>query len=146
MASDYGAVRRVASVPGIGLLTASALVAAVGVGSAFGRGRDLSAWLGLVPRQVSTGGKAKLIGISKRGNCYLRTLFIHGARAVLNRGSGQVGGDDGLGGRAQVARACQRRGCRRCKQACPYRVGRSDEWASVSAERDGPSISRRLPL
>ncbi len=58
---------------------------AVRDGSASTRGRDLSAWLGLIPRQVSTGGKAKLIGISKRGNCYLRTLFIHGARAVLNR-------------------------------------------------------------
>ena len=66
IARKDGAIRLVASVPGIGLLTASALVAAVGDGSAFARGRDLSAWLGLVPRQISTGGKAKLIGISKR--------------------------------------------------------------------------------
>jgi len=77
-------VLRLTEIPGIGPLTASALVAAIGDGRAFARGRDLSAWLGLVPRQISTGGKAKLIGISKRGNTYLRKLFIHGARAVLH--------------------------------------------------------------
>lgn len=77
-------MKRLAEVPGIGPIIASALVAAIGDGKAFGRGRDLSAWLGLVPRQVSTGGKAKLIGISKRGNPYLRKLFIHGARTVLH--------------------------------------------------------------
>ena len=69
-------------VPGIGPLTATALVAAVGNGAAFAKGRDLAAWLGLVPRQHSTGGKTVLRGISKRGNAYLRSLFIHGARAV----------------------------------------------------------------
>src|SRR5215831_9881273 len=71
------------TVPGIGPLTASAVVAAVGNGSAFRRGRDFAAWLGLVPHQHSTGGKPTLLGISKRGNAYLRQLFIHGARAVL---------------------------------------------------------------
>jgi len=59
------------------------MVAAVGNGSAFVKGRDFAAWLGLVPRQHSTGGKAKLLGISKRGNPYLRRLFIHGARSIL---------------------------------------------------------------
>lgn len=77
------AMKRLTEIPGVGPLIASALVAAIGDGKAFARGRDLSAWLGLVPRQVSTGGKAKLIGISKRGNSYLRKLFIHGARTVL---------------------------------------------------------------
>ena len=76
-------MRRLTSVPGIGPLTASALVAAIGEGNAFRRGRDLSAWLGLVPRQSSTGGRTRLLGISKRGNVYLRKLFIHGARALL---------------------------------------------------------------
>ena len=57
-----------------------------GNGSAFVKGRDFAAWLGLVPRQHSTGGKAKLLGISQRGNPYLRRLFIHGARAVLTQG------------------------------------------------------------
>jgi transposase len=76
---------------GIGTLTATALVAAIGDGRAFHRGRDLSAWVGLVPRQHSTGGKPKLLGISKRGGTYLRTLFIHGARTVVRHA---VGKDD----------------------------------------------------
>ena len=77
-------MRRLMEIPGIGPAIASALVAALGTGSSFGKARDLSAWLGLVPRQVTTGGKARLIGISKRGNRYLRKLFIHGARTVLH--------------------------------------------------------------
>jgi transposase len=75
--------RRLTSIPGIGPATASALAAAIGKGEAFAHGRDLSAWLGLVPRQFTTGGKAKLLGISKRGDKYLRKLLIHGARAAL---------------------------------------------------------------
>jgi transposase len=70
-------------IPGIGPMTATALVAAVGNGRAFDRGRDLAAWLGLTPREYSTGGRQHLGGISKRGNRYLRTLLIHGARAAL---------------------------------------------------------------
>ncbi len=77
--------RRLATVPGIGPLTASALVAAVGDARSFGRGRDLAAWLGLVPRRYSTGGKAKLLGISKRGSKYLRKMLVHGARSALPR-------------------------------------------------------------
>lgn len=73
---------RLQTVPGIGPLAATAIVAAVGKGSAFQKGREFSAWLGLVPRQHSTGGKTKLSGISKRGNEYLRRLLIHGARSV----------------------------------------------------------------
>jgi transposase len=75
--------RRLMRIPGIGVLTATALVAAVGDARTFTRGRDLAAWLGLVPRQATTGGKPKLLGISKRGNAYLRTLLIHGARTAL---------------------------------------------------------------
>ena len=77
------ASQRLEQVPGIGPLTASALVASIGDASAFQNGRQLAAWLGLVPRQHSTGGKPQLLGISKRGDAYLRTLLIHGARAVL---------------------------------------------------------------
>ena len=73
--------RRLLTVPGVGPLVATALVAAVGNASSFTRGRQLAAWLGLVPRQHSTGGKSRLLGISKRGNPYLRRLFIHGARS-----------------------------------------------------------------
>ena len=69
--------------PGIGPLVATAIVAAIGNGAAFRKGREFAAWLGIVPRQYSTGGKAKLYGISKRGNDYLRKILIHGARAVV---------------------------------------------------------------
>ena len=75
--------RLLSTIPGVGPLIASALVAAVGAGEAFEHGRDLSAWLGLVPRQATTGGRPKLLGISKRGNRYLRRMLIHGARAAL---------------------------------------------------------------
>lgn len=75
--------RRLATIPGIGALNATALMAAVGEAEDFAHGRDLSAWLGLVPRQMTTGGKPRLGGITKRGNVYLRTLLIHGARAAL---------------------------------------------------------------
>jgi transposase len=77
------ACQRLAQLPGIGPLTATALVAAVGDATEFKNGRQCAAWLGLVPRQHSTGGKTTLLGMTKRGNCYLRTLLIHGARAVL---------------------------------------------------------------
>jgi transposase len=82
LAREDEACRRLIQVPGIGPLTATALVAAVGNGAAFTKGRDLAAWLGLVPRQYSTGGRPSLRRITKRGNTYLRYLFIHGARAV----------------------------------------------------------------
>jgi transposase len=75
--------RRLATIPGIGVLNATALIAAIGNGQTFARGRDLAAWLGLVPRQVTTGGKPRLVGITKRGNKYLRKLIIHGARSAL---------------------------------------------------------------
>jgi len=75
--------QRLNDILGIGSLTASATYAAVGEGKDFVNGRHFSAWLGLVPRQHSSGGKTVLLGISKRGNDYLRTLYIHGARAVL---------------------------------------------------------------
>lgn len=69
--------------PGIGPLTASALVASIGDAKQLENGRQLAAWLGLVPKQHSSGGKPTLLGISKRGDIYLRTLLIHGARTVL---------------------------------------------------------------
>lgn len=75
--------RRLATIPGIGALNATALVAAVGEADGFAHGRDLAAWLGLTPRQMTTGGKPRLGGITKRGNVYLRTMLIHGARAAL---------------------------------------------------------------
>ncbi len=77
--------QRLMSVPGIGPIISTAVVAAIGTGDAFGRGRDFGAWLGLVPRQYSTGGKTVLVRISKRGSKYLRTLFIQAAHVILMR-------------------------------------------------------------
>lgn len=84
-AREDDASRRLMQIPGIGPLTASALAAGVGEAGRFRRGRDLAAWLGLVPKQRTTGGRPTLLGISKRGNVYLRYLLIHGARAVMQR-------------------------------------------------------------
>ena len=78
------ASRRIAEIPGVGELTATAVVAAMGDPSAFRSGREFAAWLGLVPRHMGTGGRVRMLGISKRGDTYLRTLLIHGARSVLN--------------------------------------------------------------
>ena len=75
-------VKAIAEIPGVGLLTATAAVATMGEANAFKSGREFAAWLGLVPRQTGSGGKINLHGISKRGDSYLRTLLIHGARVV----------------------------------------------------------------
>ncbi|AOK18806.1 transposase [Burkholderia cepacia] len=78
------AVKAVSEIPGVGLLTATAAVAMMGDPKAFSSGREFAAWAGLVPKQTGTGGKVNLHGISKRGDTYLRTLLIHGARSVLS--------------------------------------------------------------
>lgn len=90
--------RRLEEIPGVGMLTATALAAAVADGRGFRNGRQLAAYLGLVPRQASSGGKDRLLGISKRGDGYLRGLLIHGARAVIHHirrrlRAGQPGGN-----------------------------------------------------
>ncbi|WP_438394121.1 IS110 family transposase [Caballeronia sp. DA-9] len=77
------ACNAIAAIPGVGLLTATAAVATMGDPKSFRSGREFAAWLGLVPGQTGSGGKIKLLGISKRGDTYLRTLLIHGARSVL---------------------------------------------------------------
>jgi transposase len=74
---------RLCSIPGIGALNATALVAAIGDARTFAKGRDLAAWLGLVPRQATTGGRPKLLGITKRGSKYLRKMLIQGARSAM---------------------------------------------------------------
>ena len=89
-ASD-AACERLREIPGVGPVVATAIVAAIGNGAAFGNGRGFAAWLGLVPKQASTGGRTRLLGISKRGNAYLRRMFIHGARAVLWRVKYEIG-------------------------------------------------------
>jgi transposase len=82
-AGEHEACQRLMAIPGIGPVTATAIISAIGNGAEFKRGRGFFAWLGLVPGQYSTGGKQTLLGISKRGNCYLRRLLVNGARAVL---------------------------------------------------------------
>ena len=91
-ARENEACQRLTEIPGIGPVTAPALVAAVGNGSTFRKGRNLAAWMGIVPGECSTGGKQKLLGISKRGNKYLRTLFIQGARSVVQQRHKQTPG------------------------------------------------------
>jgi transposase len=83
LAQSHEAARRLLKLRGVGPITATALVASLGDGQSFKRGRDASAWVGLVPGQHSSGGKDKLLGISKRGDAYLRTLLIHGARSAI---------------------------------------------------------------
>jgi transposase len=88
---EHDASHKLAQIPGIGPITASALVASIGDAKSFKNGRQLAAWLGLVPRQHSTGGKSTLLGISKRGDTYLRMLLIHGARSVIRVAERKVG-------------------------------------------------------
>jgi transposase len=85
MASEDEACQRLVEVPGIGPVISTATISAIGNGAAFKKGRGFAAWLGLVPGEYSTGGKQKLLSISKRGNCYLRRLFVHGAHAGMQQ-------------------------------------------------------------
>jgi transposase len=91
-ADENEACQRLVAIPGIGPVTATAVIAAIGNGAAFQKGREFAAWLGVVPGEHTTGGKQKLLGISKRGNSYLRRLFVHGARAVLQQSAKQSSG------------------------------------------------------
>jgi len=94
LAANDELARRLMMIPGVGALGATAMISAIGDPRRFKRGRDLSAWIGLVPRQYSTGGKNTLLGISKRGNPYLRKLLIHGARTCklhLDRSKDRLG-------------------------------------------------------
>ena len=79
-----------AEIPGIGLITATAIVASRGTPSAFKNAREFAAWIGLVSRQTGTGGRVRQLGISKRGDSYLRTLLMHGARAVVRSDRGKT--------------------------------------------------------
>ena len=89
---ENDACRRLVGIPGVGPVTATAMIAAIGNGAAFRKGREFAAWVGVVPRQRSTGGKQTMLGISKRGNAYLRRLFVQGARAVLQQKASQSAG------------------------------------------------------
>lgn len=124
------ASRRIEAIPGVGVLTATALVASVGDAQLFRNGRQMAAWLGLVPRQHSTGGKARLQGISKRGDVYLRTLLIHGARAAVRTQHRRQSGAD----RWSEA-LCSRRPMNVAVVARANKTART-VWALLAHERD----------
>jgi hypothetical protein len=108
-------------VPGIGPLTATALVASIGDAKNFDNGRQFAAWLGVVPRQHSSGGKPTLLGMSKRGDAYLRTMLIHGARSVIYRATQKA--DAELVGQAHDAPKQERSGGRNGEQDRSNRLG-----------------------
>jgi transposase len=122
--------RQLRQIPGFGPLVSTATVAAIGNGAAFRRGRDFAAWVGVVPRQYSTGGKQKLYGISKRGNVYLRRMLIHGARAVLFRVKYDTGGFG-----QWVQRLAQRAPRNKVVVAIANKLARI-AWAVLSSGRD----------
>jgi transposase len=129
VARGHELVQRVMAIAGIGPLTATALVSTIGDGKAFTNGRQLAAWLGLVPRQHSTGGKPRLGHISKRGDPYLRTLFVHGARAALRHLSSLPAPQ-----REWVTRLAQRRGRNRATVALAAKNARV-AWALLARGR-----------
>lgn len=120
------ACQRLQTIPGFGPIVSSAFLSAIGTGEAFKRGRDVSASLGLVPRQHSSGGKEHLLGISKRGDRYLRGLLVHGARAILYRAPGK---DDRLSLWAERIR--QKRGFNKAVVALANKLARIG-WAILA--------------
>jgi transposase len=116
---------RIATIPGVGLLTATAAVATMGQAKTFRSGRQFAAYLGLVPRQSGTGGRVQLLGISKRGDKYLRTLLIHGGRSVLARSRAAKDPNSWMG------RLLQRRGRNRAAVALANKMARQI-WAILA--------------
>ena len=115
--------QRLETIPGIGLITASALAATIPDPSSFRSGRHLAAWIGLVPRQSGTGGKVRLGHISKQGDRYLRRLLVLGASTLMRHARGQSLGDGRMDQRAPGPPPGQHRQDRHCQQAGPDRLG-----------------------
>lgn len=130
IARAHEAVRRVMAIEGVGPITGTALVSTVGDAKAFTNGRQLAAWLGLVPRQHSTGGKPRQGQISKRGDIYLRTLFIHGARAALRHLSALP-----VSRREWATRLLQRRGRNKAAVALAAKNARM-AWALLARHQE----------
>ena len=139
LAEQDESCQRLMTVPGIGPIISSAVVAAIGNGAGFKQGRDFGAWLGLVPRQESTGDRTILGKISKRGNKYVRTLFVQAAHVVLvkrpTRGNARA---DALDRQGLEAHAPQPGGDRARQQAGAHRLGRARTRACLSAAELGP--------
>jgi transposase len=130
LAQPHPACQRLRTIPGMGPFTATALVAAVSDASAFKTGRQCAAWRGWVPRQQTTGGKERLLGLSKRGDTYLRQLLVHGARATI-RGVGRK-----TDRRSQWLRhVLERRGTNRTAVAAANKNARM-VWALLTSHED----------
>ena len=129
---------RLMTVPGIGPIISSAMVAAIGTGDAFSKGRDFGAWLGLVPKQISTGDRTILGSISKRGNRYLRALFVQAAWVVLVKVGPKHWERYGLKSWIEAAKkpAPQRAGDCARQQAGPHRLGGSPQGARFRVRQD----------
>ena len=133
------------TVPGIGPLIASAMVAAIANGAAFAKGRDFAAWLGLVPKQKSTGDRTILGRISKRGNRYLRTLFMQGARVILLRPANWARHSFGPWLTDAAKRLHHNVLATACQQAGAHRLDGLGPAAQLrNARRSGPSVSLRI--
>lgn len=124
--------QKISKIPGIGPITATALVAATGDPASFKNGRQFSAWIGLVPRQHSSGGKERLLGISKRGDVYLRTLLIHGARCVVRLAQTQ---NNGTNQEVWLKRLIERKGCNRTAVALANKNARR-VWALMTSDEE----------
>jgi len=122
--------RKLEKIPGIGALAASALVASIADARSFKNGRQLAAWLGLVPKQDSSGGKHKLLGMSKRGDSYLRTLLIHG-RALGDRSGAEEGQADRLAIRIASPTSSKRCRSRTGQQECAHDLGSARSRARI---------------
>src|SRR5262249_32031513 len=126
---------RLMTVPGIGPIIASAMVAAIGTGDAFSKGRDFGAWLGLVPKQISTGDRTILSSISKRGNRYLRTLFVQAAWVVLVRVGPKLWAQ--IVDRSSEEAIASQRPCHRARQqARPHGLERPSSWPNLRGQQD----------
>ena len=139
LAHTHPACQRLMTIPGIGPITATALVAAVSDATAFKNGRQLSAWLGLVPRPHSRGGKAHRLGISKRGDQSLRKLLVHGARAVVARARGNTDR------RSQWLHSlAARRGVNRATVAVAHKTARV-VWALLTSQQADRPVTGSRP-
>jgi transposase len=139
MARSDDRARRLTSIPGIGALNATALVAAVGDAATFGKGRDLAAWLGLVPRQATTGGKPRLLGITKRGSRYLRKMLIQGARSAMPT---LAKADTAGAPEARPPECCRRRPGR---EDGPHRLGAAAPRPDLRARAHGRGLTNTRP-
>jgi len=123
--------RRIQAIPGVGALSLTAVLASIGDARTFRSGREFAAFLGLVPRQSGTGGRVRLLGISKRGDPYLRTLLIHGARTILNHSTrpGRLPPPPAAG--AFIAPTKKRDHCRASQQDSAHDLGAPGPWSRL---------------